>query len=754
MREYKQRGHGFHPNRDHVYYCYFWLMGVRRLLVDSLALGLLLFLVACCPRAAQAQANLPVYTDHLVNAFQDWSWGTHNLTNSTPVHSGANSISVNATAWQAVSFYHPGFDASPYGSLSFWANGGSAAGQVLQVAVHANGADQDPVSVGPLPANTWQQFVIPLTSLHAGDVTNFERFWIQLTTSGAANPFYIDDIQILAKPAPSLVHVAVVSTNAVRIADARWFGANTAVWDSNFDSARTVSLLGELGTRLLRFPGGSLADDYHWASNKTGTNTWTWVTSFANFVHVATNVGVQAIITVNYGAGTPGEAASWVAYANRTNRYGFRYWEIGNECYGTWENDTNVYPHDGYTYAVRAADYLQQMKDADPSIKVGMVVTPGESSSDNGYTNHPAYNPRTGQTSYGWTPVLLTTLKGLGVTPDFLIHHRYPEYTAAGSTDCPDSDPLLLQSSSAWTADAADLRQQIRDYFGPAGTNIELLCTENNSDAGASGRQSTSLVNGLYYADSLGQLMLTEFNGLVWWDLRNGTDTNGTFDPTLYGWRTYRDLGLVNGLGTRHPTFYAAKLMQSFISPGETVLTASSDYLLVSAYAARHANGALSLLVINKDTVTNFNTQIALNGFSPAPSATLRTYGIPQDNAARTGIGSPDIAMTNSTGVASTFSYNLPPLSLTLFTLAPAAPSLAVFLLPAAPLDQFVLQIQGQAGVPYVLQSSTDLSNWSPVVTNVLSSSTLNLTNPAPASTTRSFWRALWQPCPRLILIA
>ena len=111
-----------------------------------------------------------------------------------------------------------------------------------------------------------------------------------------------------------------------------------------------------------------------------------------------------------------------------------------------------------------------------------------------------------------------------------------------------DSDAFLLQCSTQWALDAADLRQQLTDYFGPAGTNIELVCTENNSDAGAQGRQSTSLVNGLYYADSLGQLMQTEFNAFVWWDLRNGTDTDGWFDGTLYGWRTYGDLGMVNGL--------------------------------------------------------------------------------------------------------------------------------------------------------------------------------------------------------------
>jgi len=53
---------------------------------------------------------------------------------------------------------------------------------------------------------------------------------------------------------------------------------------------------------------------------------------------------------------------------------------------------------------------------------------------------------------------------------------------------------------------------------------------------------------------------------------------------------------MINGLSTRHPPFYAAKLMQHFVQPGDTILSASSDYPLLSAYAARGASGALTLL--------------------------------------------------------------------------------------------------------------------------------------------------------------
>lgn len=696
---------------------------------------------------ARAQAPLPIYTDHLVNAFQDWGWGTRNLANTSPVHSGVNSISANGTAWNvAVSFQHADFDTSVYSSLVFWANGGAGGGQVLQVQAQVGSTGGPTVRFGALPANGWQQFVVPLSSLGASHVSNLNRLNIQLTNLGTTNTFYIDDVQLTAAVGPAAVHLSVNATQSLRKVDVRWFGVNTAIWDSNFDTNSTIASLKEMGTTILRFPGGSLSDEYHWASNTSSTNTWKWVTGFPNFIHVATNAGAQAFITVNYGSGTPAEAAGWVRHSNITNHLGFKFWEIGNELYGTWETDTNIPPNDAYTYALRATNYISQMKAADPSIKIGIVLTPGEDSSVNGNTTHPATNLLTGQVHYGWTPVLLSTLKSQGFTPDFGIYHRYPEYTAANPVNCPDSDALVLQSSSGWATDAADLRQQITAYFGPTGTNIELVCTENNSDAGAQGVQSTILVNGLYYADNFGRLSQTEFNAYVWWDLRNGTDTAGSFDPTLYGWRTYGDLGMINGLNTRHPTFYAAKLMQYFAQPGDTILGASSDYLLLSAYAARRASGAISLLVLNKDTATNFSAEIALAGFAPSSTATLRSYGIQQDQAARTNgpAANQDIATNNFSAAGPNFNYTFPPLSMTLFTLAPSAPRLAVAVL-AQP-GQVILQLQGQASVRYVVQSSTNLTTWNSVSTNTLVGISLFLTNPPPAGRSLVFWRAVWQP--------
>ncbi len=579
--------------------------------ISSLVVGLIGIFCPLQPLPTFAQTNFSIYSDQLNNGFQNWSWGANNFANTSPVHAGAASISYSGAAWQAISFWHSDFNPAPYTNLNFWINGGASGGQVVRIYLDYNNSTQlAPAYQLPTLAggNAWKQFFIPFSTLNAAGITNVSRIYFQLTDSGTANSFYLDDVNLTAI-APSSVHLAIDASQTLRAADARWFGLNTAVWDGNFDTPTTSSALKEMGAQILRFPGGSMSDFYHWNPG-IRSDGYQWdPTKFINFVHIATNVGVQAMITVNYGTGTSNEAAAWVKSANVTNHYAFKYWEIGNENYGSWEADSNAVPHDPYTYATMAKNYIALMKAADPTIKIGVVGLTGESSGSNN-ANHFVINPRTGATNYGWTPIMLSTLKSLGVTPDFLVHHVYPEYQS-------DSDQNLLQASANWATDAADLRQQITDYFGSGGTNIEILCTENNADAGNQGKQSTSLVNGLYLADSLAQLMKTEVNSFVWWDLRNGTDTSGDFSATLYGWRNYGDLGVINGLNTRHPVYYTFKLMQYFARSGDTVLNSSSDYSLLPAYSTRKADGSLAVLVINKDNATSFTAQLSLTNFLP-----------------------------------------------------------------------------------------------------------------------------------------
>ena len=619
-----------------------------------------------------AQSDQAIYSDALVNGWQNWSWAAVNLANGSPVHSGTASASVSADAWEAIYLHHDAFDTGGYSDLTFWIHGGSAGGQLLQVQALLSGTAQTVVALAPLPANTWQKISIPLSSLGVAGKPNMDGFWIQ-DRSGTTQPtFYVDDASLTAVPAPPVVNVSVDAAQTVRTIDRRHFGVNAAVWDAVFDTTTTISLLTEMGDQSLRFPGGSLSDDYHWQSNTTGSNTWQWATSFDHFAHVATTVVAQVFVTANYGSGTATEAADWVRYANLTKGYGFRYWEVGNENYGSWETDLNTRPHDPFTYANRFRDYSGQMKGADPAARVGVVVVTGEDSYAN-YTDHPAINPRTGQTHNGWTPVLLATLQSLGVTPDFVIYHRYAQAPGA------ETDAGLLQSSGSWAADAADLRQQLNDYLGTPGAGVELVCTENNSVYSNPGKQTTSLVNGLFLADSIGNALKTEFNGVTWWDLRNGQDTANNNSTSLYGWRLYGDYGIVDGANPagpadRYPTFYVAKLLQYFARGGDVLVSAGSDYSLLAPYAARRGDGSLALLFINKSASTTLNAAISINGYSPGGTIYSYSYGIPQDEAARTGVGSADIASASYSGGGSTFSFSFPAYSATVLSLNGAPP--------------------------------------------------------------------------------
>lgn len=486
-----------------------------------------------------------------------------------------------------------------------------------------------------------------------------------------------------ARIAAATVAIDVSAGVVVRTVDDRMFGLNTAVWDNAFNNAETLPLLRAIDLRMLRFPGGSTSDTYDWQTNKSyvaGTrtlNTWSWSTSFDDFARTALAAGAQAFITVNYGSGTAQQAADWVTYSNVTNHYGFKYWEIGNECYGSWEEDIHASKQDPLTYADEVKEYLSRMKAADPSIKVGIVVIDGEEAyAKSSFTA--VINPRTGVSHQGWTPILLARLKAIGVTPDFAIFHRYPY--GPGN----ESDAGLLsgrsQSGTTWAQDAAGLRQQLNDYLGPVeGPKVELVVTENNSVFSNTGKQTTSLVNALFMADSVGSLMQTEFNSLVWWGLRNGPqDKTNNNSASLYGWRNYGDYGVVapgnateTPVSAPYPTYYMMKLLSHFARGGDQVVRATSDNALLATYAVKRTNGTLTLLVINKDRTATTPATISVHGYTAGGRASVYSYGIAQDEASRTGVGFPDVALGSLGGVGQSFETSFAPYSATVITLYP-----------------------------------------------------------------------------------
>ena len=703
------------------------------------------------PSVGIAQSGLPIYTDHIVNGFQNYSWAAVNLQNTSPAYPGSTyDISVTDGGWQALAFQCQEINSTPYSSVTFWVNGGSSGGQHIQVFGLLDWTNQGgyPITAG-LPANSWRQITVPLSSLNVANQPNFGGIWIQGDTGSAQPTFYVAAVSLVAAAAPSVVHLNVNAANVLQTVDARQFGVNTATWDGILGNSGTLPALEEIGCTALRWPGGSTSDTYHWASDASGNST---------FRNLATNLGAQVFTTVNYGTGTAAEAAAWVLNANKTNNCNFLNWEVGNECYGGWETDSHPIPQDPYTYATNAAQYIQEMKAAYPSvpIKVGVVVVPGEDSYANN-ENHAATNPVTGQAHYGWTPVVLSQMNALGVLPDFLIYHFYWQYTPDDYgyySNSPDCDQTLLQVSgnpsplnwSDWASAASNLRMQITDYLGAAaGSNIQLCVTENNSDAGTMGRQSTSIVNALYLADSTCELMKTEFRSHLFWDLHNGDD-DGDFDATIFGWRSNGDYGILDPNNNPYPTFYAEKLLQYFARAGDSVVSGTSDNLLLSAYATSRTNGLLTVLVINKDMTSSLEGQIDLANYVPGSTATVLSYGLAQDQATETNgaAASQDLSTNTFSSASTNFSYEFPPLTMTLFTLTPGPATLSAL---GVSNGNAQILLRGQAGAPYVIQGSADLITWSNVTTVWLTGTTsTNLSIAIAPTAPQQFYHAVWVP--------
>lgn len=269
---------------------------------------------------AQAQDDQIIYDDARENGWQDYSWATIDYSNPNPVHSGTHSISVtDPTAnYQAVYLHHTAQNTALYASMRFWVYVTATNPTPLSVQALRNGDPQAAFVPGNLMQNNWTQVTIPLATLGVSNVADFDGFWIQNNT-GAAQTWYVDDVSLVAAPPPNPVQVTIDAAAVIRTIDDRIYGLNTAIWDQELGSAATAQLLTDMNAQYLRFPGGSASDNYDWHTDRSVSGgTFQWPSNAATFALLTEAKAAQGVITVNYGSGTPEEAAAWVAYYNST----------------------------------------------------------------------------------------------------------------------------------------------------------------------------------------------------------------------------------------------------------------------------------------------------------------------------------------------------------------------------------------------------------------------------------------------------
>ena len=436
-------------------------------------------------------------------------------------------------------------------------------------------------------------------------------------------------------------------------------GVNHAVWDQELGTDAVADLLGGAGVRMMRYPGGSYGDIYHWVDNTAPGGFVAPNTDFDHFMSGVRRAGAQPIIIANYGTGTPQEAADWVRYANVTKGYGATYWEIGNELYGNghyganWEADNHADKTPaGYANGVVA--YADAMKAVDPTVKIGAVLTTAGNWPDGVVAGGDAGT---------WNQTVLSIA---GPHIDFVVLHWYPGGATAAETFAkPDQAADIVYLA----------RQQITKYAAADSGRIGIAVTELNTSVGRNTQPGT-----LFTAEAYSSLLENGVFTVDWWDTHNGA----TSVSTVAGQTDYDDFGLLSSatcvsgvcepaLNTPFAPFHAVRMLGLFARPGDQFIRAGTSDPLVDAHAVRRPNGDLAVLLVNEDP-DNART-VTLNYAGYTPPATVPTVYTFTNGAA---------SITNSTtGTAS--GQTLPPYSLTTLVLHSAAESVGTPGIPGQP---------------------------------------------------------------------
>ena len=185
------------------------------------------------------------------------------------------------------------------------------------------------------------------------------------------------------------------------------------------------------------------------------------------------------------------------------------------------------------------------------------------------------------------------------------------------------------------------------------------------------------------------------------------------------------------------PTYNSMKFYRNYDGSkstfGDTSIrtTAPNPDILSAFGAVRTGDGALTLMVINKD----------INNASPF-SASITNFNA-AGTAQRWQLTSANVInhLTNLTLTNGVLSDLVPSQSITLYVL-PATNSFNLQIGNNSPPGQLNIRLNGQAGQTYVLQTSPDLANWTAASTNLLTSNSYDFFMPM-TNATQMLYRGL-----------
>jgi alpha-L-arabinofuranosidase len=411
---------------------------------------------------------------------------------------------------------------------------------------------------------------------------------------------------------------------------------------------------------FIRWPGGNVAQDYHWIwgiGPRDQRPIWT-NSSWANesepgdfgtdeFIRLCRRLGAEPSITVNVeGRGaTVAEAAAWVEYANgaaatpqgairaasgNIEPFRVKYWEIGNEIWGDWVRGHS----DAHTYAQNFNRYAAAMLAADPGIK---LIAVGDNNMD-------------------WNR---TVLREAGAHIDFLaVHHYY------GTREMHDDSLNLMAHPLFYENLYKQLGDLIREVV--PGREIKLAINEWNTalplprqHSMESALYAARLMNVFERSDNVAMSAVSDMvNG--WSGGVIQSSRHGVFVTPTY---------LVNELYNRH--LGAERLAARVESPTFDSSREGKSVPCLDVVASRSGDGhQIFVKAVNTDPERSLRTSIHLSGTRRVASAAIETINAASLSASNSFATSNAVSLTKHAIAAGTdFGVDLPQHSVSVITL-------------------------------------------------------------------------------------
>jgi alpha-N-arabinofuranosidase len=426
--------------------------------------------------------------------------------------------------------------------------------------------------------------------------------------------------------------ISVRADKVIRVIPRTLFGTNSewifdgyGVWDSQRQALQPeiVKLARDLGTTLIRFPGGFFADYYHWrdgvgpqSARKTTQHYPGSPQSRHDFgtdevLELTRLTNSELMLIANAGTGSAQEAADWVRYVNKRQQGSrVRFWEIGNELYindgSPISKPITIRPE---VYARRFLDFAKAMRAVDPDIKVGAI----------GAENYGLYRT----SGYpDWNPQVLGIV---GKHMDFLaVHNAYAPVTVAPQAKGRDVYEALLAAPVLIGRNLKTIADQIESATGKD-SPISIAVTEWGPLFSVDPKSPWinhvgTLGSALFAADALKTFIesprtdianffkLVDNNFMGWIGVRNGKYVPKAPYLAFQMYRSHFGDALLES-NTESTTYNA---------PSVGLIEGVRDVPYLDSLASRSQDGQqLYILAINKSFDQSVRTGISITGLAP-----------------------------------------------------------------------------------------------------------------------------------------